>query len=60
MIEQSNKPNMLKYLRMQCIDVDYCGNGCICTWNMLAIKLHSQAKDEVLNDIRNYVQVENE
>ena len=60
MIEQSNKPDMLKQLRMQHIDVDQCGNGYICTWNVLAMKLHSKAKDKVLNDMRNYFRVGNE
>ena len=59
MIESSNKPEMIRYLRMQRIDVSRCSNACIRNWNMLAMKMHSKAREEVLNDIRNYFRVGN-
>ena len=60
MIERSNKPEMLKYLRMQRLEVSRSSNGCNRNWNMLAMKLCSEAKEEVLNDMRNYFRVRNE
>ena len=45
---------------MQRIEVNRCSDRCIRNWNMLAMKLHDKAKEEVLNDARNYFRVENE
>ena len=59
-IEIDNKPEMIKYLRMQRLDVRNCSNGCIRNWNMIAMKMNMKARQAVLHDIRNYFSIRRE
>jgi hypothetical protein len=56
-IENSNKPSMRRYVRMQKLDLSKCDTGYIRLWNMSTVKMMKNAKDESVNDIRNYFQV---
>ena len=56
-IEKSNKPSMRKYARIQKLDLDKCDTGYIRLWNMSTTKMMKNAKDERVNDIRNYFPV---
>ena len=56
-IEKGNKPSIRKYVRMQQLELDKSNTGYIRLQNMSTTKMMKNAKDEIVNDIRNYFPV---
>ena len=56
-IEKGNKPSMRRYIRMQRLDLEKSDTGYIRLWNMTTSNMMKNAKEELLNDIRNYFQI---
>ena len=56
-IEKGNKPSVRKYVRMQQLELDKSNTDYIRLWNMSTMKMMKNAKEEIVNDIRNYFPV---
>ena len=56
-IEKGNKPSIRKYMQMQQLELDKSDTEYIRLWNMSTMKMMKNAKEETVNDIRNYFPV---
>ena len=58
MVENDNRPELNKYVRMQQIDVNQCNAAYVILWIREVFKLRKKTTKEVVNDIRRYMRVE--
>ena len=56
-IEKGSKPSMKKYVRKQKLEVEKCDTSYIRLWNVTTTKMMKEAKDEKVNNIRNYFSI---
>ena len=54
LLEQSNRPAMRQYLRVQKIDTDKCSSGYIRHWNISTMEMYKKSDKESLGDIRSF------
>ena len=54
MINESNKPEMKKYVQMQKLDLNASTNVKIRQWNLQTMRMFKIVRTELLNDIRQY------
>ena len=55
MIERDNRPEVLRYARMQELDLDRCDSAYIVMWIKTILKMRKKAKKVVLQDIRQFL-----
>ena len=58
MVERDNLPEVLRFVRIQQLDLKRCDSAYIVVWIKSVMQMRKKAKTEVLRDIRQYFDLE--